>query len=225
VIVAMDDLAEVLDRAQEAVHTYHAALRREPESARVSIDSLPHVLVPRGVIGADLLRILDDLVGAPGAGTVMYRLGQQIGARQAAAFLDHCDGHGADVRFRLLTWPLHLAWSGYGTVSLLVWEPHLDGRFAVLWESENSCCATEALAEGRRARACHLLAGYSAGWSAQATGLPIAAAELSCRAEGVGRCRFLLAHPDGLDEHLRDARFYGPSAEYPRLDQEPRRAG
>jgi hypothetical protein len=48
---------------------------------------------------------------------------------------------------------------------------------------------------------------YSAGWWAHATGLPARATELSCRAEGVARCRILAAHADRLEDRLRDARL------------------
>jgi hypothetical protein len=42
----------------------------------------------------------------------------------------------------------------------------------------------------------------------------VRATEVSCRAEGVARCRILVAHADRLDDRLRDARFYRPTADY-----------
>ena len=82
---------------------------------------------------------------------------------------------------RVLTGPFHLAWTGYGDVDLLVWEPHLDKPLAVLWESENSVGALEARREQERTRACHLQAGYSAGWCTAATGIRLETRELACR--------------------------------------------
>jgi predicted hydrocarbon binding protein len=201
----------VIRRAREAVDGHHTIVHRELRGPEDSIDGRSHVLMPTRVIGGDLVRILDDLVGPPGAAMTMYRLGEWIGARAAETVLDGTD---EDVAYRLLIGALHHDRAGYGNIDLLIWEPRIDPRFAVLWESESSCCATVALSEGRRGRSCHVLAGYWVGWSARATGLRLEAAELSCRAEGVARCRFLLAHADRLEDHLRDARFYRPTAEY-----------
>jgi hypothetical protein len=210
----MDDLGALVRRAQKAMDEYRARPHPDRDTPSVSVDGLPQVLVPARVIGADLLRILDPLVGAASASTVSYRLGEQIGSELAAGFLDGRDGDADDVRFRLVAGLLHVRWSGYASPVLLHWEPQRDERLAMLWEAEDSFCATEALADGRRSRACQLLAGYSAGWCARATDLPVRATEVSCRAEGVARCRMLVAHADGLEDRLRDARFYRPTADY-----------
>jgi hypothetical protein len=68
--------------------------------------------------------------------------------------------------------------------------------------------------ESVRTRACDVRAGYSAGWCAQATGLPTEARELACRAEGVGRCRLLVGHAERIAAHLADPRFHRPTARY-----------
>ena len=208
-----DPLGAAISQARDAVRATHATMHRDLDSARLSIDGVGHALVPTRVIGVDLPRILEAQLGPTGAGPVMYDVGRETGARHASAFLDGSTVPD-DVRLRLLTGALQLAHCGYGDVDVLICRPHLDDRFAVLWESGTSCCAGEALADGRRRRACHLLAGWSAGWGAHATGLPLAAVELSCRAEGVARCRFLLALADLLDDHLRDEAYHRPTAQY-----------
>ncbi|MGI9098510.1 MAG: hypothetical protein ACR2H2_08475 [Solirubrobacteraceae bacterium] len=62
----------------------------------------------------------------------MYRFGEWVGARHAATFVDGADD---DVAYCLLAGALHQDRAGFGNVDLLVWEPYIDPRFAVLWES------------------------------------------------------------------------------------------
>jgi hypothetical protein len=66
----------------------------------------------------------------------------------------------------------------------------------------------------RRTRACHLPAGYSAGWCTEATGLPLESCELACRVEGVGHCRFLIGHAAHMHERVLDPRFHQPTDRY-----------
>jgi predicted hydrocarbon binding protein len=208
----IDDLARLIRRAQEAMREYQGRLRRDPARARVSLADVPHALVPSRVMAHDLPLALADVAGHETASLVMYRLGYLIGETQAAAFFEDRGIQESDVLYRVLTGPFHLAWSGYGDVDILVWEPHLDERFAILWESENAASAQVA---GGRKRACHLEAGYSAGWCTAAAGVPVAASELACRAEGVRRCRFLIAHGDRMRDASDDPRFHRPTADYP----------
>jgi hypothetical protein len=171
--------------------------------------------MPTRVIGWDLPRILDEIAGPAGTAAALYRLGGRIGRTHAAAFFASMD-RDRDWLYRLLTGPFHFASAGYGDVEVLLLDAELDTRFAVLWESAHSFSADAAAADGRRVRACHVQAGYSAGWCGEATGLPIDARELACRAEGVTCCRFLLTHADMLQERLVEPRFHRAAADYPR---------
>jgi hypothetical protein len=203
-------LDAVIRRAREDVRAYGGELDRDPAGAPVALRDAPQVLVPARVIGWDLPRILDQACGPGESADIMYRLGCRIGGAHAAAFFAVDRDDGADPLYRVLTGPFHFAWAGYGDVDLLILEPHLDDRFAVLWESERSASAVATTTERRRLRACHLQAGYAAGWCREATGLPIDARELACRAEGVSRCRFLLSHSGELEARLADPRFHQP---------------
>jgi predicted hydrocarbon binding protein len=203
-------LDAAIQRARDDVHAYHDG--GGPERGGIAA----HVLMPTHVIGWDLPRILDELAGPAGTPAVLYRLGCRIGRSNAAAFFAGNGRDGGDPLYRLLAGPFHFARAGYGDVEVLVLDAELDARFAVLWECAHSFSADAAATEGRRMRACHLQAGYSAGWCREATGLPIDARELACRAEGVMRCRFLLSHADMLEARLVEPRFHLAAADYPR---------
>jgi predicted hydrocarbon binding protein len=210
----MDDLVSLIARAQEDMRAYAARLHRDPALAEVALGTVAHALVPSQVMTRDLRKILHEVVGADVGATVLHRLGREIGRVQAAAFFKSSRSDGRDPRSRVLAGPFHLAWAGYGDVDLLVWEPHLDDRFAVLWESDNSSSARAAAGEDLRTRACHLEAGYSAGWCSEATGLRLQARELACRAEDVSHCRFLIGHAERMADMVVDPRFHRPTARY-----------
>jgi predicted hydrocarbon binding protein len=210
----MDELASLIRQARGDMREYQRRLKRTPTLAQVSVADVPHALVPTHVVARDLPQLLDEIVGAESAPLVMYRIGYIIGRTQAAAFFEDGAIDTADSLYRVLTGPFHLAWAGYGDVDLLMWEPHLNERFAVLWESEHSCSAREAAGEHCRTRACHLQAGYSAGWCTEATNLPLETCELACRAEGLAHCRFLVSHAAQMHANVLDPRFHKPTASY-----------
>ena len=210
----MDELASLIGRAHADMRDYQRRLQRNPASAQITLAQLPHALVPTHVVTRDLPRVLDELLEAGDAPRVMYRLGYLIGRTQAAAFFQDAAIDTTDLLYRMLAGPFHLAWAGYGDVDLLVLEPHLDDRFALLWESDHSCSAREAADEQYRTRACHVQAGYSAGWCTEATQLPVETRELACRAEGVEHCRFLIGHTDRMQSQVLEPRFHKPTARY-----------
>jgi predicted hydrocarbon binding protein len=220
--VSMDELADTIERAEEAIREYEAGLGRDASHARISLGDLPHALVPTSVIGRDLVRMLEDVVGPEAGPAVMYNLGKRIGRAQASAFFARAERDESDPAFRVLAGPFHFAWAGYGSVELLVWQPHLDERFALLWQSDASFSAEEALSEPRHKRACHLQAGYSAGWCREATQLPLEAAELACRAEGLTRCRFVISHAERIERNLADPRFHRATKDYRVIPLRPR---
>jgi predicted hydrocarbon binding protein len=218
----MDELAHTIARAQEAMREYEAGLRRDSSHAQISLGDVSHALMPTSVIARDLVRILADALGSDAARAVMYSLGKHIGQVQAAAFFADAACDEPDPLFRLLAGPFHFAWAGYGNVELLVWRPHLDQRFAVLWQSDASFSAFEALSEPHHKRVCHLQAGYSAGWCLEATQLPLEAAELACRAEGPTHCRFLIAHAQTIHSKMADPSFHRATKDYRVIPLGPR---
>jgi predicted hydrocarbon binding protein len=210
----MDELSSIIERALEDTRKYQRRLQREPSAARVTLAGVPHTLVPTRVVARDFREALDELLGADTGPLVMYRLGYLIGQAQASEFFENRGIATTDFLYRLLTGPFQLAWAGYADVDLLVWEPHLDERFAILWESDHSFSAREAADAARPTRACDLQAGYSAGWCAEATGLRLEACELACRAERVRHCRFLVTHGDRLQDRVLDPRFHQSTERY-----------
>jgi predicted hydrocarbon binding protein len=211
---ADEPIEAVIVRAREDMRAYQESLTRQPDVGAVELGGVSHALVPIRVIARDLPRIVDEIVGPERCPEVIYRVGRAIGEAHAEAFFRSACSDGAAPDYRILAGPFHLTWGGYGDVELLVWEPRVDERFAVLWEAEHSASARSAAGGARRTRACNLEAGYSAGWCAAATGLRLVARELACRAEGIRRCRFLIVHEDHAQAAVVEPRFHLESSRY-----------
>jgi predicted hydrocarbon binding protein len=193
---------------------YQERLVRSPEIGQVLLAEAPQLLVPTPVMGQELPRELKKIIGEELAPLVMYRLGYLIACHQARAFYIDRDIDPSETEYRVMAGAFHIGWVGYGDAELLIWEPEPTQDFLVLWESDNSYCAREAIKAGVRNRACHLLAGYSSGWATEATGVPLETNEIACRAEGVSHCRFLVAHRDRIQQRLLDPRLHQPTNRY-----------
>lgn len=211
----------LIQRARDEVGEYQRRFTRDPGTGAVSVAGSPYLLVPTGVLGRDLPAELRESIGPEAAADVMYRLGYLTARSQAHRFYADL-GIGMDEwEYRLVTGPFSAAWTGHGEAEILMWEPTLGEDFLVLWESANSLAAREAIATGVRHRACHLYAGYSAGWCSEATGQTLQTKEVACRAEGVGHCRFMITHTKHMRRHLTDPRLHQPRSDYDVLHTRP----
>ena len=45
-------------------------------------------------------------------------------------------------------------------------------------------------------------AGYSSGWCEESFGMPLVAVEVECQARGDAHCRFVMAPPSRIEEHI-----------------------
>lgn len=210
----MTEMSASITRALTDMAEYQKQLTRDPGLAQVSLAGVPHALVPTHVMACDLPSELPQVLGPELAPAVMHRFGRLIGASQAKAFFADRNISADEPDYRVLSGTFHFAWAGYGDVQLLLWEPTLSKDFLVLWESDNSFSAKETLNDRARSRACHLQAGYAAGWVAEATCLPIDVVEIACRAEGVSRCRFVMAHSECVAQWMLDPRLHRATKRY-----------
>lgn len=213
--------ASMIERAREEAGTYQHRLTRDPTTGAVVLADEPHLLVPTRVVGRDLPAELRESVGPEVAAEVMYRLGFLTAASQAAAFYADRGISEQEWEYRALAGPFYAAWTGQGEAEMLIWEPSPGEDFLVVWESGNSLGALQAIAAGVRARACHLFAGYSAGWCSEATSQRLETREIACRAEGLAHCRFVVAHPERMEHHLADPRLHRPTTDYDVLPTRP----
>lgn len=207
-------LQSLIARAAQEVRDYQTMILREPTKARVSISGEPYVLFPARPLALVLPQMINETFGLHIGDKVMYQLGYAIAFTEAEHFFRTRNIPLKELDYRVLTGPLYFAWTGFGNVELLDLKLCRDHTFHVLWESPNSFSAEAAIAAGLHGRYCHIQAGYAAGWCSEATGLELACQELACAAEGVKKCRFLIAPLQHLTSKVSDPAFHKPRNSY-----------
>jgi hypothetical protein len=210
-----DDLHQDAQRAAGEMQEYQDGFARDPHRAQVFIGGLRHALIPTHVLSRELPQEIDELIGVKASHLVMSRLGRLTGRAQAEAFFAERQIGPDEAMLRVICGPMYFAWAGYADVDLLLTDFRMDEHFAVLWESNHSFSASEALSDGDRGRSCTMQAGYAAGWCEAASGLPLETREIACRAEGVSHCRFLIAPAANFEQRMREPRFHRATSSYP----------
>ena len=107
---------------------------------------------------------------------------------------------------KLSAGPVHFNYAGFAYVNLLPGcNPTPDYNYVLVYDHPNSFEAeTQLKMEGRSKNfTCHLNAGYSAGWCEESYGIHLISREVTCVAKGDSQCRFVMAPPDKIDDHIK----------------------
>jgi signal transduction histidine kinase len=103
-------------------------------------------------------------------------------------------------------------------------RPSPDEDYFLIYDHPYSFESDTWLRSGRRSRApvCVMNAGYSSGWCEESFGVPLVAVEVECLAAGGRHCRFIMAPPSRIEEHLARYRRRRPrSGRRPRARRAP----
>lgn len=101
--------------------------------------------------------------------------------------------------------PTHFAHRGWAFVDI---EPESrplpNENFFLIYNHPYSFEADAWQRRNRQAKlpVCSMNAGYSSGWCEESFGIPLVATEIACRATGDANCRFIMAPPWRMQEHL-----------------------
>jgi len=216
--------APVFEAAQSYVSRYFADRQENPAQGSISISGERYILVRAASMSVeffDLVRSLYEDKGPDEARTVasnlLFDTAHAIGKADARAF--HEKMGVVDPIERLSAGPIHFAFAGWAFVDILAESrPSPDEDYFLVYEHPFSFESHSWLARGRRSPApvCIMNAGYSSGWCEESFGLALVAVETECLAAGGARCRFVMAPPARIEEHLARAASGGP--ERPRRD-------
>ena len=101
--------------------------------------------------------------------------------------------------------PTHFAHRGWAFVDIdPASRPLPNENFMLIYNHPYSFEADAWQRRSRRAKlpVCSMNAGYSSGWCEESFGIPLVATEIACRAMGDENCRFIMAPPWRMEEHL-----------------------
>ena len=202
--------APVFAAAQAYVSRYFADRQEKPEEATISISGERYILVRAASMSVeffDLVRSLYQDKGPEEARTVasnlLYDTAHAIGKADARAF--HEKMEVKDPIERLSAGPVHFAYSGWAFVDILPESrPSPDQDYFLLYDHPFSFESNAWRSQHRTSPVpvCVMNAGYSSGWCEESFGFPLVAVEMECLAAGGTRCRFVMAPPARIEEHL-----------------------
>ena len=213
-------LAPLFRRAEEYVRRYFADRVENPETASVLISGERYILVRAASMSVEFFDLVTSLYkdrGADEAASVaknlLFDVAHAIGRADARAFQARMQV--SNPIERLSAGPIHFSFSGWAYVRIFPESnPAPDDSYYLIYDHPFSFESDAWLKHGRRTDfpVCVMNAGYSSGWCSESFGLPLVAAELECQARGDPQCRFIMAPPHRIEEHLARYQQQNPSA-------------
>jgi signal transduction histidine kinase len=197
-------------KAQDYVARYFSDRVENPEEGTISISGERYILLRAASMSVEFFDLVTSLYQhkepdeARGvASNLLFDVAHAIGKADARTF--HQRMRVSDPIEKLSAGPIHFSYSGWAFVDILPESrPAPDESFFLIYDHPFSF---ESDAWVRRKRTseypvCVMNAGYSSGWCEESFGLPLVAAEIECLAVGGKRCRFIMAPPPRIEEHL-----------------------
>jgi signal transduction histidine kinase len=211
-------------RAQAYVADYFRDRVENPETGTISISGERYILLRAASMSVEFFDLVTSLYQDQGpdeargvATNLLFDMAHAIGKADARSF--HSRMGVTDLIEKLSAGPVHFSFSGWAFVDVFPESnPSPDDDFFLIYDHPYSFESDTWLARGRRSPfpVCVMNAGYSSGWSEESFGRPLVAVEITCQAAGGQHCRFIMAPPSRIEEHL---------ARYTRKPGQRRRAG
>jgi PAS domain S-box-containing protein len=197
-------------RAQQYVAEYFSNRIEHPDTATILIAGERYVLLRAASLSVEFVEMVTKLYQDNGeeaarsvANNLLFDLAHALGKADARSFQKKM-GVGQPID-NLSAGPIHFAFSGWAFVDISAesW-PSPDENYFLLYEHPYSFESHSWLAKNKKSSVpvCVMNAGYSSGWCEESFGLPLVAVEIECLAAGGDRCRFVMAPPSRIEEHV-----------------------
>jgi signal transduction histidine kinase len=207
-------------RAQDYVERYFRGKAFRPQHGTISISGERYILLRAASMSVEFFDLVMSLYEDKGAEeargvacNLLFDVAHAIGKADAQAF--HKKMRVADPIEKLSAGPVHFSYSGWAFVDISPEShPSPDSDYYLIYDHPYSFESDTWLRSGRRSASpvCVMNAGYSSGWCAESFGVPLVAVEVECLAAGGRHCRFIMAPPSRIEEHLARYRRQRPRA-------------
>lgn len=200
----------IFRRAEEYAQQYFGTLKQRPECGTIEIFGERYILMRAAAMSVEFTDLLigiyhegSESEGRQLAANVLFDLGHAFGKSDARHF--HAHMGITDPVERLSIGPVQFAFSGWASVKIDASSRVMaNENYYLLYEHPFSFEADSWIRRQRLATqpVCAMNAGYSSGWCEESFGVPLSAVEIMCRAAGQSACRFIMAPPWRLEEHV-----------------------
>lgn len=199
----------IFRQMEEHFRRFFRKQKGDPSKGTIEISGERFVLVRGAALSVEFFESIKRLFSYSEseatsiASQVLFDIAHALGKADARHF------HGSiglsDPISKLSAGPVFFAHAGWAFVSISEESrPEPTENYYLLYDHPYSFEADAWLRAGRRSDfpVCLMNAGYSSGWCEESFGLPLVATEVSCRAKGDEACRFIMAPPARIDEHV-----------------------
>ncbi len=204
------EMVPLFMKAEQATRDYFNKRSERPEQGTIEISGERYILVRAASMSVEFFDLVASLYhdGNPDevqrvTANFLFDFAHANGKADAKHF--HRMTGASDPIEKLSLGPTHFAHCGWAFVAIdPESRPLPNENFFLIYDHPY---AFEADAWQRRDRhadrpVCAMNAGYSSGWCEESFGIPLVATEITCRAAGNDTCRFIMAPPWRMAEHL-----------------------
>jgi len=227
IVSVPEPLEETFARAKAYVADYFSARWEDPHSARISVSGERYILIRAASMSIEFFDLVRNLYRDRGsteahavARSFLFDVAHALGKADAAAFHERMGV--VDPLEKLSAGPVHFAYTGWALVDIHPEStPSPDEDFFLFFDHPNTFEAEAWLRRGDNPdfAVCVMNAGYSSGWCEQSYGVPLVATEITCRAKGDKHCRFIMAPPSRIEDHLKRMHAAGQVPAHARDDR------
>lgn len=200
----------IFRKAQDYVKRYFANRVEDPEHSTITISGERYILPRAASMSVEFVDLVMSLYQDKGpaearsvANNLLFDLAHAIGRADARSF--HQKMKVEDPIERLSAGPIHFAFAGWAFVKIFPEsQPSPDENYFLVYDHPFSFESNAWISRGRQSDVpvCVMNSGYSSGWCEESFGLPLVAAEVECMAAGGAHCRFVMAPPSRIEEHV-----------------------
>ncbi len=210
VVKVPEELNSVFLAGQKLVEKYFREKRENPFKGTIEIAEQRYILIRAASLSVEFFEVVkklyadrDEAEAIALARDLLFDIAHAIGMADARNF--HAQMNLRTPLEKLSVGPVHFAYSGWGFVDLLPESrPVPNEDYVLVYDHPHSFESQAWQATGRKASfpVCVMNAGYSSGWCEESFGVPLVAAEIMCAAKGDKSCRFVMGHPDRINDHI-----------------------
>lgn len=193
----------IFQKAEEIMCPQFEDKNWDPNTGNMLLGGERYIMYRGKSMAIALNKQLNSVLGS-GATNVIYQIGKACGSSDGKYYFEKLSVE--DPQLRLAMGPVSFAMGGYALVEILPESaPAQNDDFLLVYDHPNSYEAESYIETGETTDkpVDFLNAGYSAGWCSEAFGLKLDAKEISCKAKGDRHCRFVMAPPRRLREHVK----------------------
>jgi len=209
-VIVPEPLKAQFEASQKTVGEYFQEVNAEPARGIIEVSDERYLLVRASGLSIDFFDTVRQLYSDRGeeeaaaiGRRVLFDIAHTMGINDARKFSERMKV--TDPLDKLSAGPVHFAYTGWARVDIKPESaPSPDDDFYLIYDHPYSF---EAASWNRAARVstspvCIMNAGYSSGWCQESFGVNLVSVEFSCRAMGDPHCRFVMAPPGRIAEHL-----------------------